>query len=96
MAEIEVAATDAMRLDGNAAAGLLDEIFRCEPSSAIIVCNGCEASAPLGTLLAYGLEMGVILRCPHCDSAILRAGVTGQVRWLDLRGAARMRLTTDS
>jgi hypothetical protein len=79
------------RLDGNVAAGLLSELFCCEPSGAVIICAGCGASGPIGSLLAYGLEMGAILRCPICDTAVLRVGATGVMRWVDLRGAISMR-----
>lgn len=79
------------RLDGNVAAGLLTELFCCEPSEAVIVCSGCGAIGPVGRLLAYGLEMGAILRCPSCDTAVLRVGATGDTRWVDLRGAVSLR-----
>jgi hypothetical protein len=82
---------EAARLDGNVAAGLLAEIFRCEPSGAVAICAGCGATAPLGALLAYGLEMGAILRCPVCDTAVLRVGVAGAGRWIDVRGAVAVR-----
>ena len=77
----------AMRLDGNVAAGLLAEVFRCESTGASTVCSGCGAVAAVGSLLAYGLDMGAVLRCPHCDTAVLRLGATGNARWVDLRGA---------
>jgi hypothetical protein len=80
----------ATRLDGNVAAGLLTEIFCHEPSVAVAICAGCGATAPLGSLLVYGLEMGAILRCPICDTAILRVGVTGGGRWVDVRGAVTL------
>lgn len=77
----------ATRLDGNAAAGLLSEVFCGEPSSAVIICAGCGATAAIGALPVYGLELGAIVRCPHCDTAVLRAGAAGAMLWLDLRGA---------
>jgi hypothetical protein len=80
------------RLDGNAAAGVLAEVFRCEPSRATFVCAGCGATAPVGTLLAYGLEMGAILRCGACDTAVLRVATTGRAVWLDVRGAVSLRM----
>jgi hypothetical protein len=83
----------ATRLDGNVAAGLLAELFCGEPSEAMTVCSGCGAIAPIGRLMAYGLEMGAILRCPHCDTAILRVGAIRGVRWVDMRGAASLRIT---
>jgi hypothetical protein len=84
------------RLDGNAAAGMLSEVFRCEASSMVVVCSGCGAVAPMGSLLAYGLEMGAILRCPTCDTAVLRAGAGGRRLWVDMRGAVSVRIEIGS
>lgn len=83
------------RLDGNAAAGLLSSMFRCEPSDVQLICSGCGADAPMGALLAYALELGAILRCPHCDTAVLRAGAAGPTLWVDLRGAVSMRIAIE-
>jgi zinc transporter ZupT len=82
----------ATRLDGNAAAGLLAQVFCAEPSAALIVCAGCGATAAIGALPAYSLELGAILRCPHCDTAVLRLGAAGAMLWLDLRGAVSLRV----
>lgn len=79
------------RVDGNAAAGLLSTMFRCEPSDVMLICSGCGADAPLGALLAYSLEMGAVLRCPVCNTAVLRAGAAGAMLWVDLRGAVSVR-----
>ena len=35
--------------------------------------------------------MGAILRCPQCDTAVLRVSVTGPAMWLDVRGATSVR-----
>ena len=80
------------RLDGNAAAGLLTQVFCAEPSAAVIVCAGCGATAAIGALPAYSLELGAILRCPQCDTAVLRLGAAGAMMWLDLRGAVSLRM----
>ena len=80
------------RLDGNAAAGVLTQVFRGEPSGALIVCAGCGETAPIGALMAYGLKLGAILRCPNCDTAVLRLGAAGATLWLDLRGAVSLRV----
>ena len=89
----EASYEEATRLDGNVAAGLLTEVFCHEPSVAWAICAGCGASAQIGRLLVYGLEMGAILRCPACDTAILRVGVTGSVVSVDMRGAAVLRFS---
>jgi hypothetical protein len=90
MGEIEDEETT--RLDGNAAAGVLTQVFCGEPSSALIVCAGCGATSAIGALMAYGLELGAILRCPQCDTAVLRLGAAGATLWLDLRGAVSLRV----
>jgi hypothetical protein len=82
----------ATRLDGNAAAGVLSQVFCGEPSGAVIVCAGCGVTAPVGALPAYGLELGAIVRCPHCDTAVLRVGAAGATLWVDLRGAVSLRI----
>ena len=79
-------------LDGNAAGGLLAEVFRAEMTAAFAVCASCDARAPVGELMRYGHEMGVILRCPTCDTAVIRVARTGARHWLDLRGASALRI----
>jgi hypothetical protein len=64
--------TEDMRLDGNAAGGALREVYARDVTGAIATCAGCKASGPVGTLLAYGHAMGVVLRCPRCDAVMLR------------------------
>jgi hypothetical protein len=84
------------RLDGNAAAGLLAEVFCFEMTTASATCAGCGALAPVGALMVYGGEMGAILRCPGCDTAIIRVARTRGRYWLDLRGAAGVRIDADA
>ena len=84
------------RLDGNAAAGLLAEVFRFEMTTAFTACAGCGALAPVGALMVYRHEMGTILRCPGCDTAIIRLARTRGRYWLDLRGAHVLRIDADA
>ena len=64
--------TEEMRLDGNAAAGALREIFVQEMTVAIATCARCGMAHEIGALLEYGHSMGIVLRCPGCDEAMLR------------------------
>jgi Family of unknown function (DUF6510) len=80
-----------LRLDGNHAAGLLGEVFALEATAAWTRCDGCGAGSQVGALLAYGHEMGAVLRCPACDTAVVRVSDAGGRRWLDLRGATYLR-----
>lgn len=86
---------DSMRqLDGNAAAGLLAELFVFDVTSAQAVCNGCQAVGPLANLHAYSLELGVILRCPGCGDAVMRVSRLDAGYWLDMRGMSVLRVAT--
>ncbi|HEV8652067.1 MAG TPA: DUF6510 family protein [Actinomycetes bacterium] len=80
-----------LRLDGNAAAGLLSEVFVLEATTAWTGCAGCGAARQIGALMAYCHGMGTVLRCPSCDTAVVRVASAGGRWWLDLRGASSLR-----
>jgi DNA-directed RNA polymerase subunit RPC12/RpoP len=75
------------RLDGNAAAGILSEIFAGDMTAARATCVGCGASDDVGALLLYAPEMGAVLRCPGCGSVVLRVARTPTQLWLDATGS---------
>ena len=60
---------DALMLDGNAVAGLLQEVFALEMTTAVETCDGCGASEPVGATHVYR-GAGVVLRCPHCGNVL--------------------------
>jgi hypothetical protein len=74
-------------LDGNAAAGLLRDLFVFDVTAASITCAGCGAVAPVGELRLYGGIMGAIFRCAHCETAVIRLARTPAGFRLDMRGA---------
>jgi hypothetical protein len=82
-------------LDGNAAAGLLQQIFAIDITTARITCAGCDAVQPLAALRLYGLPMGHVLRCPQCQATLIRAVARDRVCWVDFRGVSTMRLTLE-
>jgi Family of unknown function (DUF6510) len=81
---------DMLPLDGNAAGGLLRELFALDLTSAEIICGGCGMAAPIGAIRAYGGTMGAILRCAQCDTAVLRIAHTPAGLWLDMHGTRRL------
>lgn len=81
-----------LRLDGNAAAGLLADVFTFDVTTAQAVCDGCGMAAPVGSLPAYCLALGVIVRCPGCDTALLRVSRLQGGYGLDLRGMRVLRV----
>jgi len=82
----------AVPLDGNAAGGLLGELFALDVTVATLTCEGCGAAAPVGEVKVYGGPMGAIFRCRSCDAAVLRLARTPAGLWLDMRGARCLRV----
>jgi hypothetical protein len=81
-----------LRLDGNAAAGLLAEVFRMEMTTAEVTCAGCGTVAAVAELMLYGHDMGAILRCARCDTPVIRLVRARRHHWLDLRGARTLKI----
>jgi hypothetical protein len=77
---------DELRLDGNAAAGTLEEVFSFEVTTAHYACEGCGRVAHIGEAMAYMTEIGTIVRCPSCDNALIRLAHNRGRYWIDLRG----------
>ena len=64
---------DELRLDGNAAAGPLGEVFSFEVTTAEYACRGCGRAGRLGEAMVYEVrDLGTIVRCPDCDNALIR------------------------
>ena len=79
-------ATPDPRLDGNALAGELLELFGVEMTIATGVCAGCGAVEQVARLDVYVRAPGTVARCPHCEAVLMRI-VRGRDRvWLDLAG----------
>ena len=88
----EAMATDYERLDGNAVAGLLQEVFGAEMTAVSCRCAHCGHVGQLGTLHAYTSAPGVVLRCSICQQVTLRIVVTPAGYHVDIRGAAYFRM----
>lgn len=78
--------------DGNAVAGLLNEIFSFEMTTSPTQCAHCGAEGEVGSLLAFLQGPGIVLRCPVCQNIIMRIVQTPDSCYLDLRGAIYLRL----
>jgi len=84
-----------MRLDGNAAGGMLREVFARDVTAALATCAGCGSLGPIGALLEYGQSMGVILRCPSCDACMLRIVRTPGGLAVDASGTSILMIPMD-
>jgi hypothetical protein len=78
-------------LDGNAAAGFLQQIFVPEITAAQIQCETCAFTGAVGSLHLYAAPMGAVLRCSQCDGIVMRAVHTSHGRWLEMTGARYLR-----
>ena len=79
---------DALMLDGNSIAGLLHEVSAVEMTIAIGTCTACGAAEAVGATHVYR-GAGIVLRCPHCDSPLVKT-VRSEIRlWIDLTGYER-------
>jgi hypothetical protein len=87
-----------LRLDGNAAAGLLREVFVHELTDARGACASCGAVGEMGAQHLYmsPRSPGAVLRCSVCESVLMvvvhaggrfRVGVQGLI-WIEMQDAA--------
>ena len=82
---------DERKLDGNAAAGTLGEVFSFEVTTALYACDGCGTVAHVGQQMAYISDIGTVLRCASCDNALIRIVQNPRGYFLDLRGVSYLR-----
>jgi ribosomal protein S27E len=84
-----------LRLDGNAAAGMLRELFVYDISAASGECASCGAIAQVGGQHLYmqPLSPGAVLRCQACENILMvfvhaggryRLGMQG-LKWLEIQ-----------
>ena len=83
-------------LDGNAAGGVLRAIFPFEMTLAQTTCAGCGATNAVAELVAYMHGMGTVLRCPSCESALIRIAQVKGRYWLDLQGVRVLQLSEET
>jgi Family of unknown function (DUF6510) len=81
-----------MMLDGNAVAGDLMEMFGTEVTANDAECANCGQVHMVGAMLAFTRGPGLVLRCPSCESVMVRLVRTPRGVYLDVRGATYMRV----
>lgn len=87
---------DPVRVDGNAAAGILSELFAPDVTAARAKCAGCGVTQAIGALIVYAHGMGTVVRCPGCDGVVLRVARTPTHVWLDATGATSIAISRSS
>ena len=84
------------KLDGNAAAGTLQEIFPFEMTLVQATCMGCGTTNVIGALAVYKHGMGTVVRCPSCDTVLIRVAEAKGRYWLDMRGLRVLEISTEA
>ena len=83
---------DALMVDGNAVAGLLQEVFAVEMTTALGTCSGCGATDAVGAMHVYR-GAGIVMRCPHCDNVLVRIVKADARVWIGLQGVRTLQVT---
>jgi hypothetical protein len=81
---------DETTLDGNAAAGDLQELFAVEMTQVVGVCAGCGTSGPLGEAKLFHHAPGLTLRCRACEAVLARLVRLPERTLVELRGLRRI------
>jgi hypothetical protein len=84
-----------LTLDGNAVAGLLQEIFVTDVTTAQMQCKACGNVGAVGSLRLYSISMGAVLRCTSCTNILMRAVHTPHGRWLEMIGASYLKFPSN-
>ena len=83
---------DELMLDGNAVAGLLQEVFAVEMTTAIGTCDTCGASNAVGALHVFR-GAGIVMRCPQCDDALVTIVKDEKRAWIGFVGVRMLHVT---
>lgn len=86
--------TDTRRLDGNALAGPLAELFVPDLTAAIVTCTNCGNVAPLAAHHVYADSPALVVRCPGCTAVVLRYASDRRGLRFEMRGIRLVEVTT--
>ncbi|TME76652.1 MAG: hypothetical protein E6I48_04165 [Chloroflexi bacterium] len=71
---------------------MLEALFGADLTAADSRCAACGREGEVGTLLAYTLGPGVVLRCPACSAVMLRMVETPRGTLVEAKGLAYLRI----
>lgn len=82
-----------LKLDGNAAAGLLADIFSAEMTVSWATCAHCGSEDQLARLVVYMHAPGTVFRCPICGKVVIKIVQGPHGLWMDFSGIQRLVLS---
>jgi Family of unknown function (DUF6510) len=84
------------KLDGNAAGGILQEIFPFDMTLVQATCTGCGTTDAIGAAAAYMHGMGTVVRCPSCDTVLIRVAQIRGRYMLDMQGVRVLEISVEA
>ena len=78
-------------LDGNAIAGLLQDIFGHDMTTASGVCGRCGDQRPMAECKVFVRAPGVVVRCRTCDNVLAVIVEKHELHCVDLQGFRALR-----
>jgi hypothetical protein len=84
---------DEMMLDGNAAAGLLAQVFAADLTRAESTCAGCGSTHPLGAARLFN-GAGYVLRCADCGCVLMRVVTAPGRAFVEMTGVRLLEIRT--
>ena len=82
---------DALMLDGNAVAGLFQEVFAVEMTTAIATCGACGGAEAIGATHVFR-GAGIVMRCPRCGHVLATIVEDGTRMWIGLGGTRTLQV----
>ncbi|MBO0834410.1 MAG: hypothetical protein J2P28_02685 [Actinobacteria bacterium] len=82
-------------LDGNAAAGLLRDVFGQEMTAATATCGTCGAQAAVAEGVVYPRLPGTVIRCRSCGGLLMVVTCVRGVNCVDLQGIQALGIPGD-
>ena len=84
------------RLDGNAGAGLLAEVFQVEMTMSFTTCAHCGGRGEVGRLIVYMRAPGAVFRCSICGQVQMKIVSAPGRYWIDMTGVRVMEIAGES
>ena len=85
-----------MKLDSNAAGGMLQVTFPFDMRLVQATCAGCGTTNAFGAVAVYMHGMGTVVRCQSCDTVLFRIAQVRGRYLLDMPGIRVLEIGAES
>ena len=83
---------DRLMLDGNAVAGVLQEVFGVEMTPAMVTCDECGATEAVGATHVFQ-GAGIAMRCRRCDNVLVTIVKDDTRVWIGFAGVRTVQMS---